>query len=204
MPPNKAEVAFRLDVGDREDPQDILLDFEGNGPAGHHGNPQPGHDRPLDPLTALEDQRVVLHEMCPVEHAFDHLAGGRARLAENPGLSDEIGQRHRRARGQAVVRGHNEHQGISPRGLDVELGMLQGNANHAQIPLPRQHAVDHPLAVGNLHLQGDAGIARDKGRQHGRQEIDPGCATGAQAERAPLQPLQFAQRPLGRVPPACG
>jgi hypothetical protein len=134
--PKKAEVAFRLDVGDRQDPQDALLDFKSNGKAGHHGHPQPGHDRPLDPLTALEDQRVVLHEMRPIEHAFDHLAGGRARLAENPGLPDEIGQCHRRTGDQAVVRGHNEHQGIPSIGMDVDVGMLQGNANHTQVILP--------------------------------------------------------------------
>src|SRR5262249_26369977 len=61
--------------------------------------------------------------------------------------------------GKRVVRGENEHQRIPPIGFDVEGGMLQGNTNQAQVPLPRQHAVDHPLAVGNLHLQGEAGIA---------------------------------------------
>ena len=111
-------------------------------------------------------------------------------------LPDEIGQRHCRSGGQAVVRGDNEHERIAPIGLDLELRMLQGNADHAQVPLPRQHAVDHPLTVGYLECEGDAGIARDEGRQHGRQERDPGRATGAQAQGAPLQPLQFAQRPL--------
>ena len=48
----------------------------------------------------------------------------------------------------------------------------------------------------SVKLQSHAGIVRDKGRQHGRQEIDPGRATGAQAQGAPLQPWQFAQRPL--------
>ena len=105
MPPNQAEVAFRLDIGDRQDPQDALLDFEGDGKAGHHGNPEPGHHRLLDPFTALQHERVVLHEVRPIEHAFDHLAGGRARLTKNPGLPDEIGQRHCRSGGQAVVRG---------------------------------------------------------------------------------------------------
>lgn len=119
----------------------------GNGTARHHGNPEPGHNSLLDPLTALQ----LLHEVRPVEDAFDHLDRGRACLTENPGLPLKIGERHRRSGGQAVVRGDNEHQRIAPRGLDVELGMREGNADHAEVPLPRQHAVDRALTVGNFY-----------------------------------------------------
>ena len=95
-----------------------------------------------------------------------------------------------------MVRGHNEHQGIPPIGLDVELGVRQGNADHAEVPLPRQHAVDHALTVGNLELQRDAGVALHKWGQHGRQEVDAGGVAGAQAQGAPLHVVEFAQRPL--------
>ena len=83
MPPNHAEVTFGVHVSYRDDPQDTLLDFEGHRIAGHHGNPEPGHHRLLDALTALEHQRVVLHEMGRVEHVFHDLAGSGSCLTEN-------------------------------------------------------------------------------------------------------------------------
>lgn len=43
LSPNQTEVAFRLDVDEGKEPQDALLDFEGDGKARHHGNPESCH-----------------------------------------------------------------------------------------------------------------------------------------------------------------
>jgi len=66
VPPNEAQVTFRLDVGDGQGSQDALLDFEGDGKAGHHRNPESGHHRLLDPLTALQHQRVLFSRCAPL------------------------------------------------------------------------------------------------------------------------------------------
>lgn len=74
--PDQAEIAFRLDINEWEDPQDTLLDFEGDGKAGYHGNAEPRHDCLLNPFTPLQYERVGLNQVRPVEYAFHRLPRG--------------------------------------------------------------------------------------------------------------------------------